>query len=202
MFWELYELCVLWNKRITINQYSHTHINSDIEKDWGKMILRLMLMMSFSSISGHPRIRTSLDFHSAHEEGSAEQACATVKGFEQSLKSALVDVPLCSDSKTKGRFLIQKLQYFNILFSGMYNCISTDSEEVSKWYRSWREVLTESHWEPIIKGQCLLLRRNLQVLWNVSLGWGASLCWASRAGGKTLFPRGYFPKLVWITSGS
>ena len=102
------------------------------------MISRLMLsLMSFSAISGHPKIKTLIDYQIAPAEGSAEKACSTVKSFEQSLKSAVVDVPLCSDSsKIKGRFLFQKLQYYSFHFSGMYNCFTRDSEEVSKWYRS------------------------------------------------------------------
>ena len=43
--------------------------------------------------------------------GSAEHACSTVKTFEQSLKSALLDkdeqknVPLCIESKPKSMYL-------------------------------------------------------------------------------------------------
>ena len=63
----------------------------------------LMLILSISCLSGHPKIKTSPNYHGA--TGSAEQACSTVKSFRQSLESVLVDkdVPLCADSKPNRR---------------------------------------------------------------------------------------------------
>ena len=73
--------------------------------------LFLMLSLSVSSLSGHPRARRSSSYHGAGDEGNAdtEELCRTVKSLEQSLKSALVDqeVPLCVDSKPESKCLIQ-----------------------------------------------------------------------------------------------
>ena len=75
------------------------------------LYLLLMLTLSVSCLSGYPKIKTSPNYHGTTEIGSAEQACSTVKSFEQSLKSALIDkddykdVPLCIESKPKSMYL-------------------------------------------------------------------------------------------------
>ena len=70
-----------------------------------KMISLLMFTLSVSTLSGHPRIKTSPNYNSAPDESSTEKACLTVRSFGQSLKSVLVDkdVPLCIDAKPKSR---------------------------------------------------------------------------------------------------
>ncbi len=75
--------------------------------------LFLMLSLSISSLSGHPRAKRS----GAMDEGKADEACRTVRSFEQSLKSALVDhdVPLCMDSKPESKCFIHMRLLMHIL---------------------------------------------------------------------------------------
>lgn len=97
----------------------------------------LMLSLSISSLSGHPRAKRSSSYNGAIDEGEAEELCRTVKSLEQSLKSALVDrdVPLCLDSKPESKCFIHMrlLLCLNLIFSGMYTCVTRDFEEVSNW---------------------------------------------------------------------
>ena len=81
-------------------KYKDMHIKLSV-----KMISLLMFTLSVSTLSGHPRIKTSPSYQSVTDESSAEKACSTVRSFGQSLKSVLVDkdVPLCFDAKPESR---------------------------------------------------------------------------------------------------
>ena len=76
-----------------------------------------MLSLSISSLSGHPRAKRSSIYNGAMDEGKADEACRTVRSFEQSLKSALVDqdVPLCMDSKPESKCFIHMRLLMHIL---------------------------------------------------------------------------------------
>ena len=82
-------------------KYKDMHIKLSV-----KMISLLMFTLSVSTLSGHPRIKTSPNYNSAPDESSTEKACLTVRSFGQSLKSALVDkdVSMCVDSKPISKF--------------------------------------------------------------------------------------------------
>ena len=76
-----------------------------------------------------------------------EAACPVLLKFESSIKSALIEGekgPICLESEPLSKYVTKNSIMNNLLCSWMYNSVSGDSQEVSRWNGSWRRVSPES----------------------------------------------------------